>query len=527
MCKRAGYRVIFWLGVFVLLGLTLPAAAQTPGSAPTVAVPASSYVMDVDFDPMGRSLAGSEWIAWTNTTGVTQTDLYLRLYPNAAYYHGGALVMSAITVDGVSATAVIGGDPTVARIPMPAAVVPGRRATIALRFRTSIPVDGDGSFGILHLDSRTGIWALADWYPVIAGYDAGEGWYLAPPSALGDPTFSATAIYDVRLTLPAGLAVAGTGAETGGPVPAGNGLVTCRFTTGMPAREFGLAVGTPGPTVTRTVDGVMLRVMTIGEPFAGSPQAALIDRIDAFTLDVAAAAFRAYTRWFGPYDQPDLDVAFLSLDQAQGLSMSGVTWISVPHMLDDGPLSDEERTSLAFTIAHEVGHQWLAGIIGSNNNEYGFITEGLDNSLTPAALTGLPLPATSHNYWRDEIGSQYLNLLQSEEDGVVDRPVSDAKQTGSRVALVYGKAPIGFEAICQRIGPDAYFAGLRAYGQRSWLGISTPAELRQALEDAARAHGEDPAIVGALWDHWFERAAATTAEANAVLVNAGSCMPAA
>ncbi len=519
-------RVIAVLGALVLLVAVVPASAQTPVA--TVAVrPFTSYRMNLTFDPAARTLAGSEEIGWVNTTGVPQAEVYLRLYPKAGYYLGGGLTIGNLTVNGAAATASSGDDPTVAHIALPAPVPAGGKAAIGLTFRTSIPVDGTGSFDILRLDSRTGIWALADWYPIVAGYDPGRGWYLAPPlSSFGDPTFSDASRYDVSLTMPTDLAAIGTGSETGKPVAAGNGLVTYRFTTGAPAREFALAIGPSGHVVTRVVDGVTLRVATLGKPFVMTPKPALVDQLDAFTLDVAAAAFSAYTRWFGPYGERDLDITYLTVEQALGVSWSGMTWISRPRVLDDGQLSEDERVPLAFTIAHEIGHQWLAGIIGSNNNDYGFISESLDNSLTPAALAGAPLTATANEVWRDQIGGPYLQALQSGNDGIVDRPVAANAEDANRATLIYSKGPLGFEAICQRIGPDAYFAGLRAYGQRFWYGISTPAELRQALEMAAAENGVSPADVEALWEQWFERADTTTAAVDAALRHAGSCVPA-
>lgn len=524
MRKDSTRGVIAWLCV-LLLALAMPVSAQTPVATPATEQPATSYWMDLTFDPVARTLAGSEEIAWINTTGAAQAEIYLRLYPEAHYYRGGGLTMDGLTVDGTPATATSGDDPTVAKIALPASVSPGQRATVALRFRTVIPVDSTASFGILRLDSRSGIWALADWYPIVAGYDAGQGWYLAPPSSLGDPTFSDASSYDVRLTLPADLTIAGTGVEQANPTPAGPGLVTRQFRTGVPAREFVLAVGSPGRIASRVVDGVTLRVMTLGQPFGTTPNGGLVDQLNAFTLDVAATAFRAYTRWFGPYDEPDLDVTFLSLEEAQGASVSGMAWISAPHVLDDGQLSDDERRALAFTVAHEIGHQWLGNIIGSNNNDYGFITESLDNALTPSALAGLPLPETPNDFWRNVIAGQYSPSPASGHDGIVDRPATASDQGMDSVALVYGKGPLGFEAICQRMGPDAYFAGLRAYGERSWLGISTPTGLLDALEWAARTHGEDPAVVADLWTHWFEQADTTASEVNAVLSHAGSCVP--
>lgn len=525
MRRSAQHRVLAWLGVLLLLSLATPARAQTPVPAPAIHA-RTTYEVDVVFDPVAGTIAGTERIAWANDTGRAQRDLYLRIYPNASYYPGGSLALSHSTVNGEPVTpAVSAGDRTIARLPLPVPVPPGQAVTIALAFRTVIPRDGSGNAGMLRLDTRTGIWALADWYPIIAGYEPGAGWYLAPPSVLGDPTFSAVAVYDVRLTMPAGLAVAGTGVEVGNPIPRAGGLVTRRFTTGAPAREFGLAIGAPGEAVTRQVDGVTLRVIVLGAPFAGSEPAMDVARLEAVTLDAAAASFAAYTRWFGPYNQPDLDITYLDLAGALGVSMSGVAWIGVS-ALSGGALGADARASLAFTVAHEVGHQWLIGMIGSNNNRYGFLSEGLVQSLTPAALAGDPSAASAASYWRGTIGGEYLPSLRAGADGVVDQDVAAPAQPASRTALIYGKAPLGFEAICQRIGADAYFTGLRAYGQRFWLGISTPADLRQALEEAARSRGEDPAAVASLWREWFDRADATVPEVDAVLTRAGSCAPA-
>ena len=524
MRNEVRYRLIACLCAMLLLLVAAPTAAQTPAAAPAARHAVTTYGLDVTFDPARNTIAGTERIAWVNDTGATQHTVYLRIYPNASYYQGGSLTLSEVTVDGTPVAAGDSGDPTIARLPLPASVAPGRTANVALTFRTAIPRDSTGNAGMLQLDTRTGIWALDDWYPIVAGYEPGTGWYLAPPNALGDPTFSDVAVYDVRLTMPAGLAVAGTGVETGALVSHGDGFVTRHFTTGAPAREFGLAIGAPGAVMEREVDGVTLRATVLGDPFGSVPTSA-INQLESVTLDAAVAAFAAYTRWFGPYNQRDLDITYLSLAGALGVSMSGVTWVGAAGIFNDGALSEGERSSLAFTVAHEVGHQWLIGIIGSNNNRYGFISESLVQSLTPAALAGDAGAAAARDYWRGIIGSGYLSALEGGADGVVDRSVATPEQAVSRASLIYGKGPIGFAAICQAMGPDAYFAGLHAYGQRSWLGISTPADLRSALDDAARTHGEAPSTVDALWNQWFERADTTVPEVNTVLDRAASCVP--
>ena len=62
----------------------------------------------------------------------------------------------------------------------------------------------------------------------------------------------------------------------------------------------------------------------------------------------------------------------------------------------------------------------------------------------------------------------------------------------------YGKGALGFDAVRQVIGDDAFFAALRDYATRFRFGVATPDDLRAAFE---RASGQDLRV---LWRHWFD-----------------------
>ena len=68
---------------------------------------------------------------------------------------------------------------------------PGQRAEIALTFTSTVPADSTGSYGIFSRDTGNGSWVLADWYPILAVWEEGDGWALPEVTAFGDPDLRA------------------------------------------------------------------------------------------------------------------------------------------------------------------------------------------------------------------------------------------------------------------------------------------------------------------------------------------------
>ena len=110
-------------------------------------------------------------------------------------------------------------------------------------------------------------------------------------------------------------------------------------------------------------------------------------------------------------------------------------------------------------------------------------------------------------------------MLESDGDGIADAPITEDTDIAARSHLVYGKAALGFEAIRQAIGNEAFFAGLAVYAHDYRFAVSTPDDLRHAFEGAS---GDD---LDMLWSFWFEEEATTTADVDAILEGfAGRCL---
>jgi hypothetical protein len=482
---------------------TFPVRASTPVSSPTptalepvvdayrdeFAVELDTfprYELDLMLDVAISTLSGTLDLTFPNQTGETLTELPLRLYPNAAYYLEGETSISAIEIDGQNIPPRFDESGTVLFLDLPAALSPGEILKAAIDFTTVIPRNSIGSYGILNHDLASDRFVLADWYPVIAGRDE-TGWRLEPPTPQGDPTFAATGIFDVRLRVPAGYTVIATGDETvldDGTVQIESG----------PVREFAMVIARGLTPISTLVGDTEVTV------FATPNRIANGERI----LEIAAAALDFYDA-FGPYPFRELDFVEVPLSLAYGVSWSGILFINQGQFA----LPPEALASLDFTILHEIGHQWWGGTVGANSNDHTWMVEGLTNTTAVLAQAAIDGPAAaSLDAW---VVAPYLNLLDSSGDGVADVSIFDQPASAPLSTLAYGKGALGFLAIRNAIGADAFQQALASYAASFRLGIADPDDLLAAFESAS---GQD---LEALWGFWFESALTTRADVEALV----------
>lgn len=506
-CIRERGRWVSWSILLPVLMLAIMAGSGLSFTAGTAA-PVNAidqYALNVTFDSEARTLVGSMAVTWVNDTGQSQEALYFRLYPNANHYLDGQTDVSSVTVDGQPVVTTPWPDATVLEVETPATIASGEEMELALEFVTTIPTTSDASFGILGGDSESGWW-LADWYPILAGWEAGSGWYLDPPTRFGDPTFAETAAYDLTFTAPDVYLITGSGVTTGTIANEPAETATTRIST-APARDLTLSLlpgtATAPHTATRELAGITVRVTL--------PDEEAIPDLAETILSIASDTLPLYESWLGAYPEVELDITSVPMAGAGGVSWSGIVWLDIEPIAEDGQLAASERERLRFVLAHELSHQWLPGVIGSNNNDHGFITEGLANTLSILAIREVSGTAEAERYLRIWVASGYRAMLDAGGDGIADAPITDDTGIAARSHLVYGKAALGFETIRQEIGESAFFTGLAAYASDYRFAISTPDDLRRAFEEAS---GSD---LGPLWSFWFEEEATTTADVDAIL----------
>jgi hypothetical protein len=129
------------------------------------------------------------------------------------------------------------------------------------------------------------------------------------------------------------------------------------------------------------------------------------------------------------------------------------------------------RHQAAFDVlTHEVGHNWFPYIVGSDENNYGWIQEGFDMFIN----------TFSEARWEPKGGNQ------NERADIYRAQLSGEGSTGLASFDAYGK-PAGVLQMLRRdvLGPELFDKGMRAYFQRWAFKHPTAADFFRTMDDVA------------------------------------------
>lgn len=492
------------VALMILSLATFATVAQTPRSAPTAGnlyadiIPPLAdqvrlatagrlpvYTVSANLVPASAEpgrIEGSFRLDLPNFTSDLLSDVHLRLYPNFQDYGGGSMSIADVTVDGSPVTPSFGADPTLATIPLPVPIQPNDWTTIELSFVTTIPSDPVTSYGMFGYFSDTDSYNLAQWLPLLAGWDPESGWLLDWPNTVGDPVFSNAAMFDISFTAPSTLTFVTSGTEVGSE---SLGVLTTHNWVAGPMRDFVMSGGSSLNLLEQQVGETTIRSWY----FPGYEAAA------AMVLQYGVDSFEVFSTAFGAYPYTEMDLIQTRLgDQAAGVEFPGLMYIGTSHY-------DARSTYLEFTTVHEVAHQWWYGTVGNNQYVDAFIDEALANASSIIYKEQVFGTEAADQWVRDFLKRPYLtSLFGNMGDMIVHQPTAAFGSNGPYGRMVYGKGGLGFETIRRTIGDAAFFEGLQQYYEQFQFGIANPPALLAALESAS---GLD---LSELWAHWFERA---------------------
>jgi aminopeptidase N len=175
-----------------------------------------------------------------------------------------------------------------------------------------------------------------------------------------------------------------------------------------------------------------------------------------------------------------------------GLIMMGRSLYSTP------PAGN--RSFPEMVVAHEVAHQWWYGLVVNDQNIDAFIDEGL------AEWAGVDLyfserygPAEGRAQMEHHVERWFVPVLLERGDLIADFPTDDFSSRAEYGAAVYAKAALGFAALKDEIGEEAFFSALRGVVEERRFQTISPGELQAAFEV------ECSCDVSALWEEWFEQ----------------------
>ena len=463
------------------------------------------YIITATLDTASHTLKGNIDITYTNHSSKELDRLGIHLWPNAYSDRNTAFAKQKLNLGTLdfqkSRTSNLGGlsgllftspenqvileidsiNIDMGWIILNEPLQPGESIQVSSPYTLKIP----HSFSRL---GRTGdSYQLTQWYPHIAVLDE-NGWNRMPYLDQGE-YYNDFADYDVTIETPAGYTVATTGITTFTPSTNNTKRWNCKAENVIDFAWFA------SPTFrheTYLVD-------------VGSEQPVELHLyIDSLGNDIwdsagvyAQRALKYYSDWLGPYPYPRMSVVYTPLSAAGYMEYPMVAQISYT----------SDRDYLDITIAHEIGHTWLYGILANNERLHPWLDEGL-NSFIERRYTHDFCPDYKEEYLSSSFSSRssmsqqdafqhytrFKNRLQPPE-------VNPQFQSGDQYAFsAYVLPPQGLEIIMSMYGTDTMKNMFRQYFKDHKFTHVTPISLRQSFESACHCDLEW------FFDDWIDHA---------------------
>jgi peptidase M1-like protein len=374
---------------------------------------------------------------------------------------------------------------TTMRLDLLRPLAPGGAVDIELAWRFPVPDYGAGRMG------RDGsLYEIAQWYPRVAVYDDVRGWNHEPYIGAGE-FYLEYGSFDVSLTVPANYVVAATGtlrnpqivltpaqrsrldiarrslgpvavittSEAGQPRtrPTSRGELTWRFTADS-VRDFAFAASPDFRWDASGYHGVMVHTLYRGS----APEWQEANRM-------VREAVRYFSEQWHPYPYPHITSVEGPIE---GMEYPMLTF-------DPRSPSREERQ---WVLAHELGHQWMPMMVGSNERLYPWMDEGFNTFIDLAAAGGY-FAGTGYG---DSIETNPLRLYKDHavpgEQPLIARPVEvkDLFWTG------YQKPALMLQVLRYGVmGKERFDHAFREYLSAWAYKHPTPADFFRIMRDAS------------------------------------------
>jgi hypothetical protein len=435
--------------LFVAPGPRLLSEAWSDDRADPVPLP--RYHFDVDLNYRVHRLDTVQRVTLPNTFGEPISEVVFNV---PAAHTRGVFDLDRVEVEAEDVAYTL--DQTTLTVKLPRDLKPDEVITLTLKYTVRVPeLNEPQSFGDANLAYTDDAMSIGYWYPMLAPYRSGAGWYATDWQSIGDPFVSEVADYTaVITTTPDVTVVAGGDLSRTGNV----------WRYDLPrARTFGMIASNDYRALSVPFGGVTYTVYTL-------PRHASLASI---ALKTTIQAALLYTSLYGPYPYQSLRVAEFS--GPWSMEFSGFVVLGASEFDDyDGTL----RNRLIRIAAHEVSHQWWYGVVGNDQIREPWLDEGLAR-FNELRYYEAYAPQDVDWWWDNAIGT-------NRPTAAVNSPVNAFNTHSAYLSSVYNQGARFFDALRTRLGVDRFKAFLRDLYQRGSFRLITTQDFLKVLQEDAR-----------------------------------------
>lgn len=390
---------------------------------------------------------------------------------------------------------------------------------------------GASDYGLLAIGD--GIATVASAYPMVAPFRGGA-FDTARPTKFGDLAYNVPSNFRVQTTLPRGWSMASNLLDGKPRALSGGDRIAVR-SAGAAARDMVLVAAHDLEKSSRKLgDITVTSYYRAGDEAAGKS-----------VLDTAVASLKLYQRRFGRYPYRELATAQATLvGGAGGVEFPGLVLIAgmfyrppsrstnplalltrllggvggllgggaggsagggtggsaggvVGHVGSIDRVVDRMRE---FVVAHEVAHQYFAGVVGSDCRRYPAVDEPLAQFAAGELVRELHGDKQGERLMALNVKANYgVYRMLGGADMEAGRPVAEFPNALAYAAIVYGKAPYYYVALRERLGAKRFDKALRAAVARNRFRLVTLSDWLDSLQRAAGG----ASVVGSLGRRYF------------------------
>ncbi len=486
-----------------------------------------NYKIDVTLNDSLHFLFAKEKIQYINNSNTELTELFFHLWPNAYKNNKTALAKQLLQQGRTelyfskpkqrgyidSLDFIVNGKKIkwqydkehedicklILNEPLPA----NDTLIIETPFRVKLP---DAKFSRLGHTQQA--YFITQWYPKPAVFD-NTGWHQMPYLDQGE-FYSEFGSFDVSITLPKNYVLAATGDRIDEDAEDDFLNEKVKYTleclVGKPRNDKAMEFP-PSSKETKTIQFKQYRVHDFAW-FADKRFYVLHDQIDlpttkrtidtwAFFTDKNFELWKESINYINEstlfYSYLNGDYPYNHVTAVDGTIMAG-GGMEYPNITVIGDVST--AFDLDITIAHEVGHNWFYGILGSNERDFPGLDEGVNSFYEMRYMQAkypnrklveiLGRDSTSKlfglnkiPYWREKEIAYYMSSKYN-----LDQPINTKSQDFSELnygSVVYSKTPIILDYLMEYMGQENFDKAMQFYYDKFKFKHPSPQDLFKTL----------------------------------------------
>ncbi|HET6225142.1 MAG TPA: M1 family metallopeptidase [Bacteroidia bacterium] len=490
-----------------------------------------NYNITVKLDDVNHTLQANESIEYINRSPNTLTFIYMHVWPNAykdnttplakqLYDHGDTKLYYATAeergyIDELDFKVndqsvkweLLKDSIDICKIYLNSPLSPNEKIVIATPFHVKIPSGEISRLG--HIGQA---YAISQWYPKPAVYDQ-NGWNYMPYLNQGE-FYSEFGSFDVSITLPKNYVLGATGDMVNGEeetewltkkaneindstvfdksdmhFPTSDSQTkTLRFKQSN-VHDFAWFCDKRYHVMKGEIETPHTKHKVTTWAFFTNAEAYLWKKSISYIND----AIYYYSLWNGDYPYNQCTAVDGTISAGGGMEYPNITIIG----------TSSNDFSLDEVIAHEVGHNWFYGMLGSNEREHAWMDEGInsfyelryleikypDMRLIDHILGGknIKFLDLARYKYRSEIYLAYLFSASTNDDQPIETPSYDFTETNYGTC-VYEKSALVFNYLMTHMGEKKLDEAMQQYFNEWHFKHPQPKDLRKILEDA---YGKD------------------------------------